>query len=85
MGIQTSFPDQGRFILMNADGEMLCNQEIAARIIENGVLNLPLNVRVEQGDELMFGIKTGENQRIALHTNSMGREAFSSATVKRSR
>ena len=59
---------------MNADGEMLYSQEIAARIIENGVLNLPLNVRVEQGDELMFGIKTGENQRIALHTNSMGRE-----------
>ena len=25
---------------MNADGEMLYSQEIAARIIENGVLNL---------------------------------------------
>ena len=75
VGIQTSFPDfQGRFNLLNADGDVLHSQEISASIIENGVLNLPLNVRVEQGDELMFGIKTGENQRIALHTNSMGRE-----------
>jgi len=75
VGIQTSFPDfQGRFTLQNADGEVLHSQRIAARNIENGVLNLPLNVGVEQGDELMFGIKTGENQRIALHTNSMGNE-----------
>ena len=75
VGIQTSFSDfEGRFSVQNLDGEELYTQDLTARVIENGVLNLPLDIRVDQGEELMFVIKTGANQRIALHTNSMGRE-----------
>ncbi len=73
VGVQTSFEDfEGRFSVQTTDGEELHSQEIDARFIERGVLNLPLNIRVNEGDELLFAIKTGEDQRIAFHTNSRG-------------
>lgn len=75
VAIHTSFEDlKGRFFLKNAEGETLYAQEIRSRNIENGVLNLPLDIRVNEGDQLMFGIKTLENKRLLIHTNSQGRE-----------
>ena len=75
VGIQASFDGlKGRFFVKNAEGEDLYTQTIYNRNIENGVLNLPLEIRVDQGEQLMFGIKTLENHRLSLHTNSLGRE-----------
>ena len=77
VGIQASFEGmEGRFFVKNAEGEDLYTQTIYARNIEHGVLNLPLEIRVEQGEQLMFGIKTLDNHRLSLHTNSQGREGI---------
>ena len=74
VGVQASFDGlKGRFFIKNAEGEDLYVQTIYDYNIENGVLNLPLNIRVDQGEQLMFGIKTLENHRLSLHTNSLGR------------
>jgi len=71
--VQSSFPDfNGRFVVKTAEGEDLYAQTITARNIENGVLNLPLDIRVEQGEQLMFGIKSVHDRRIALQSNSEG-------------
>ena len=71
--VQASFDDfTGRFFVKTADGEDLYTQNISARNIENGVLSLPLNIKVEEGEQLMFGIKTIHDRRIALQSNSEG-------------
>lgn len=71
--VQTSYPDfMGRFFVRTAEGEDLYSQTITARNIENGMLNLPLDIRVEQGEQLMFGIKSIHDRRIALQSNSEG-------------
>jgi len=71
--VQSSFDDfQGRFFVKTVEGEDLYSQNIYARNIENGVLNLPLDIRVEQGEQLMFGIKALHTCRIALQSNSNG-------------
>ena len=72
--VQSSFEGfKGRFFVKSAEGEDLYAQTIYDRNIENGQLSLPLEIRVEQGQQLMFGIKALENNRIALQSNSEGR------------
>lgn len=71
--VQSSFPDfMGRFFVKTAEGEDLYVQTITARNIENGVLNLPLDIKVQQGDQLMVGIKTLHDRRLAIQSNSEG-------------
>lgn len=77
VNIHTSFADlKGRFFVKNAEGEVLYMQDIRYSNIEGGVLSLPLDIRVKQGDQLEFGIKTVENKRLAMYTNSAGREGI---------
>lgn len=74
VNVQSSFDDfMGRMFVKNAEGETLYEQNITARNITNGQLNLPLEVRVEQGEELTMGIKTLHGRRIALKRNSQER------------
>lgn len=71
--VQASFPDfMGRFFVKTAEGQTLYSQTITARNIENGMLNLPLDIKVDQGEQLMVGIKTLHNRRLALQSNSEG-------------
>ena len=71
--VRSSYPDfMGRFTMRTAEGEELYTQNISARNIENGTLSLPLNIRVEQGEQLVIGIKNDYNTRIAFHANSEG-------------
>ncbi|MDA0940363.1 MAG: T9SS type A sorting domain-containing protein [Bacteroidetes bacterium] len=71
--VLTSYPDfMGRFTIRTAEGEELYTQNISARNIENGTLSLPLNIRVEQGEQLVIGIKNDYDTRIAFHANSEG-------------
>jgi hypothetical protein len=71
--VLSSYPDfMGRFTIRTAEGEELYTQNISARNIENGTLSLPLNIRVEQGEQLVIGIKNDYNTRIAFHANSEG-------------
>lgn len=71
--VLSSYPDfMGRLTIRTAEGEELYTQNISARNIENGTLSLPLNIRVEQGEQLVIGIKNDYNTRIAFHANSEG-------------
>ena len=63
----------GRMFVKNAEGETLYEQTITARNIKEGQLNLPLEIRVTQNEELTFGIKTLHGRRIAFKRSSQER------------
>ena len=72
--VQASFGDfMGRMFVKNAEGETLYEQTITARNIKEGQLNLPLEIRVTQNEELTFGVKTLHGRRIALKRSSQER------------
>jgi hypothetical protein len=71
--VQASDDDfEGRMFVKTAAGEALFSRNIGARDLKNGELSIPMNIRVDQGEELVFGIKTLEDYRLALQSNSEG-------------
>ena len=69
--VQASFEDfQGQFKVMDANGENLHSQRINSRNITNGLLTLPLNIVVEEGEQLQLAIRALNDTRISFHGNS---------------
>ena len=71
--VQSAFDDlKGRFFVKNEAGETLMARTFGARDVKNGMLHIPTDIRIENGQTLMVGLKSVNDSRLALHSNSRG-------------